>query len=144
MTEPRIIAEVKDYAGLVLALRGRIAELNVAGETIDDVAGLPLRYTMKLLAPIQKKTIGRVSLGPLLGTLGIKLHVVEDPEVFERIRPRLVPRKDGRRNAGEQMLASKGRRKPFNVLRAILSGHDFCGQYRCCNRARLSVRVLPG
>jgi hypothetical protein len=88
--------EVRDYAQLVRAIRSWIAELGVAGETVDDVAGLPLRYTMKLLGSRFLKntgcSLGRTSMGPILGTLGLKLVVAVDHEVLERIRPRLIAR----------------------------------------------------
>ena len=106
--------EVRDYAQLVRAIRTWIAELGTAGETIDDVAGLPLRYTMKLLAPVPVKGIGRTSLGPLLGALGLKLVVAVDHEVLARIRHRLVER-----HASSSMLLAVGkpRNKHFSVFR---------------------------
>jgi hypothetical protein len=39
------------------------------------------------------KILGHISLGALLGALGIKLIVVEDPEQLERVQARLTPRK---------------------------------------------------
>jgi hypothetical protein len=99
--------EVRDYAQLVRAIRTWIAELGTAGETIDDVAGLPLRYTMKLLAPVPVKGIGRTSLGPLLGALGLKLVVAVDHEVLARIRHRLIPK----HHASQGLLATGMRRK---------------------------------
>jgi hypothetical protein len=99
MTAPlfdRHLAVCRSYQELIAALRMRVAELGAAGETIDDVAGLPLRYTMKLLAPIPVKALGRTSMGPLLGALGLKLVVVEDAEALEKIRRRLVPAKNAK------------------------------------------------
>jgi hypothetical protein len=104
--------EVRDYAQLVRAIRTWIAELGTAGETIDDVAGLPLRYTMKLLAPVPVKGIGRTSLGPLLGALGLKLVVAVDHEVLARIRPRLI----GRHHASLALLpVGKPRQKAYTI-----------------------------
>jgi hypothetical protein len=107
---PRIIAEARDYAELIRAFRTWIHELNVAGETVDYVAGLPLRYCGKLLAPVPVRSIGRTSLGPLLGALGLKLVVAVDHETLERIRHRLEPR----RHASVAMLpVGKARQKAF-------------------------------
>lgn len=81
MTEPRILAEIdgrSGYAGLVAMFRARIAELEVAMEEVDARAGLPLRYTSKLLGKNQSKKIGSIGLGPLLGALGVKLLAVVD------------------------------------------------------------------
>jgi hypothetical protein len=114
MTDARIIAECRDYAQLIAALRSWIGELGTAGETVDDVAGLPLRYTMKLLAPVPVKGLGRTSLGPLLGALGLKLIVAVDAEVLGRIRHRLI----ASRNANGAVLTVKGRkRKPYRAMR---------------------------
>ena len=108
------LTEVRDYQELIAALRARVVELGTAGETIDHVAGLPLRYTMKLLAPIPIKALGPTSMGPLLGALGLKLVVMEDAEVLEKIRRRLVPAK----NANSAMLTQrKHKRRGFSLFR---------------------------
>lgn len=89
MTADRVIAIVHDYDGLVAALRARVAEFGVSAETIDDLAGIATRYTSKLLAPIPIKGLGRVSLGPMLGALGLKIIVVEDTEALRLVVGRL-------------------------------------------------------
>ena len=53
--EPRVIGEFSNYDELINALRKRAAELNLSGETVDSFAGLPARYTQKLLGPNQKR-----------------------------------------------------------------------------------------
>jgi hypothetical protein len=45
-----------------------------------------------LLAPEPLKYAGKVTFGPLLQSLGLKLLVVEDPDAMARIRPRLEER----------------------------------------------------
>ena len=88
----RIIAECRSYGELVTALRVRIGQLGVTTESIDFVAGLPLRYTSKLLAPVPLRDFGRCSLGPLLQCLGCKLVLALDDEAaFAKIRSRLIP-----------------------------------------------------
>jgi hypothetical protein len=94
MTEQ--LATIRTYDELLTALRTRTAELGTGMETVDYVAGLPLRYSSKLLAPVPIKGLGRQSLGPLLGALGLQLHVVIDHESFDKIKHRLVPRRDAR------------------------------------------------
>jgi hypothetical protein len=47
----RTLAVVREYGQLLDALRFRQDELNVSRETLDEIAGLPQRYTSKLLAP---------------------------------------------------------------------------------------------
>lgn len=91
-----IAQDVRSYDELLAVLRSRIAELGTTMETLDEVAGLPLRYASKLFAPNPIKTLGKISLGPTLGVLGLKLVVTEDAEMFARIRQRLAPRKNAR------------------------------------------------
>jgi hypothetical protein len=89
------LAIVTDYAGLLTALRQRIVEIGTHMEAVDDVAGLPLRYTAKLLsARVRpgKPNLGPISLGPLLGALGLKLALVADEDALAKVRDRLPPR----------------------------------------------------
>jgi hypothetical protein len=88
----RALAVVTDYTGLVTALRQRIAELGTHMEAVDEVAGLPLRYTSKLMSENNHTSLGRVSLGPLLGALASKLVVVPDQDALARVRHRLLAR----------------------------------------------------
>lgn len=91
MTE-RQIAVVTDYDGLLAALRARAEELNVSRSTLDDVSGLQTGYAAKLLANPPMKSFGRVSLGPMLGALGVSLVLVEDPEQMARVATRMEER----------------------------------------------------
>jgi hypothetical protein len=93
MTEPRIIGEFDAYPGLLAALRARIAELNVAGERLDELAGLPRGYFQKLIGTRPKKRLGMQSLGDVFGALAIKAVLVEDEAALARITSRLVKRK---------------------------------------------------
>jgi len=103
--------EVHDYAELLEALRKRIVFLGTSMERLDDISGLPSRYVSKLFAPMELKSLGKVSLGPLLGALGLKLIVVEDPAAFAAVRRRLVRKKY---TGGKILAAEKNiwRRKP--------------------------------
>jgi hypothetical protein len=98
-----VLAEATNYDELVAAFRSRLAALGTTMEVVDEVAGLPLRYSSKLFAPFPIKSFGRVSLGPILGALGLKLVIAEDDEMLARIRHRLTPRK----NAGTRMPAPR-------------------------------------
>jgi len=92
MIEARQIAVVRDYDALMDALRARRDELKVTHAVIDDVSGVQPGYASKLLADPPIKGFGRVSLGPILGALGLQLIVVVDPEGFRRVRSRLDER----------------------------------------------------
>ena len=89
----RRIAVVHDYAGLVSALRERAEALNISNMTIDLTSGLQSGYTGKVLSLRPKRQLGRLSLGLMLSTLGLRLIVVEDKEQLRRVQSRLAPRK---------------------------------------------------
>src|SRR5260370_18035116 len=92
-----VLAEARDYDQLIDALKCRLWSLGTTMEAVDDLAGLPLRYTSKIFAEKKLKGVGRISLGPILTVLGVKLLVAEDdPETFARIKNRLETRKNTR------------------------------------------------
>jgi hypothetical protein len=107
MAEP--LAIVADYDGLLGALRQRAIELNTPLESIDEVAGLPTRYTTKLLGGV--RGLGRVSLGPLLGALALKLVVMPDNDALARVRHRLPPRDASGRGPPLEVGSGVGLRK---------------------------------
>ena len=73
-------APIRSMADLVEALRQRRDELDISHETIDAIAGLQSGYASKLLAPRAPRNIGYMSLGDIMGALGVGLQVVEDGE----------------------------------------------------------------
>jgi hypothetical protein len=121
----RIIGEVTSYAGLVAALRLRLDELGTTRETVDEVAGLPARYAGKLLSPNPVKSLGRSSLGLLLGTLGVKLIVAVDEVALERIRHRLTP---SRWSANRRAVM---RRRLIEAAAAVEQTGQTSGKHRC-------------
>jgi hypothetical protein len=72
-------------------LRARFEALGVSLDTVDHIAGLPTRYTAKVLGLQPTRGFGQISLTALLGAAGIKLVAYEDLEALDRIRNRLVP-----------------------------------------------------
>ena len=92
--EPRVIGEFSDYDQMIGALRQRAADLNLSGEIIDHVSGLPTRYAQKLLGPHQVRRLGATSLGPFLGALAVRCLIVEDKAALERLRRQTTPRRN--------------------------------------------------
>lgn len=94
--QPRILATIdgrSGYDGLIAMFRARIIELGTHMEAVDEVAGLPTRYTGKLLNKSGgvvrrhgRQGIGRESFGPLLGTLAIKLVAMVDDAADYKIK----------------------------------------------------------
>lgn len=91
-TKARELGTARSYDELQDILRARIDDLDVSRHTVDHIAGLPMGHTGRLLGPRQTKRIGHISLGALLGALGLALVVVEDLEALDRVRSRLVKR----------------------------------------------------
>lgn len=107
MTEPRRIAVVRNYQEFMDALRARADELGMTRLDIDDRAGLQDGYASKLLAPVPIKSVGPVSLGPVLGAMGLMIVVVEDAEALARIRVNSKKRRD----AHDPMLTPKSKKR---------------------------------
>ena len=72
-------------------LRARFAALGVSLETVDHIAGLPTRYTAKVIGLQPTRRFGQFSLDGLLGAAGVKLVAFEDTEALARVQGRLAP-----------------------------------------------------
>jgi hypothetical protein len=94
------LAVVTDYPGLIAALRRRVVELGTTIHAVDALSGLADRHVEKLLAPKMPKCLGPISLGAVLGCLGLKLAIIPDDEALAKVRDRLPPR---RSHAGKQI-----------------------------------------
>ena len=82
-----IAKPLQDYRGLIEACRQRAEEMAISRLEIDRLAGLPSGYSAKLLgrADVAKpRRMFPVSLGAILGTLGLKLIVIEDEAATAR------------------------------------------------------------
>jgi hypothetical protein len=86
-------AVVRTAEDLRTMFRERIARLGISYETVDKIAGLPDRYTSKLLAPHPLKRFGPIAIEAMLGACGIKLLAIEDEEAMARIAGRFVARR---------------------------------------------------
>jgi hypothetical protein len=86
------IGVADDYASLVAVLRARKEALNISFECIDAVSGVCSGYAAKLLGPTPCKSLGTMSLGAILQTLGLKLLIVEDVAALARVQSRYLPR----------------------------------------------------
>lgn len=94
MTPLATIRSHQGLDGLQKALRARWIALRISGETMDSISGLTSAYASKLLAPYPPKYLGRSSLGPMMGCLGVMLLLVEDEDMMSQIAGRLGQRKN--------------------------------------------------
>jgi hypothetical protein len=89
----RVIGIAHEYRDLIALIRGRIVELGISHEVMDSVTGLPVGYSSKILADPPIRKLGAVSLGLVLGGLGLQLIVAEDAAQTLKVRPRLELRR---------------------------------------------------
>jgi hypothetical protein len=73
MTEQQPLAIVRTTDDLREVFRRRVAELNISLDTLDEIAGLPTRYSAKVFGLQRSKNFGQMSLEALLGALGLML-----------------------------------------------------------------------
>ena len=111
-TTPRQLAIVTTYDQLMDVFRRRVAELELTHEVVDHASGMQSGYASKLLAKIPIRQLGKISLGPMLGCLGLRLTVEEDLEALQRIELRLTKRDRKKQDAGLNVPATKKRRRP--------------------------------
>lgn len=131
MIEPRQIATIRDYAELIAALRARAKELELSRQAIDAISGLADGYAGKLFAPVPIKGLGPISLGPILGALGLFIVLFEDAELLARYAARRSQKTGGPggRPAGQAMLANR-RRKGWALL-PLVTDPKFQKTMRC-------------
>lgn len=94
---PRIMAECTSYLGMIAAMRARAAELGIAitSDNAADVSGLGADHLSKLFNPERsRKCFGIMSLGAVLGLLGLRIQLVVDDAQTRRVARRIVPRSD--------------------------------------------------
>jgi hypothetical protein len=99
---PEPLAKIADYVELVNALRERAAALNLSFEKLDGLAGLHDGYSAHLLTPhpqLSMRILGKLSLGCVLGALGVELIMIENPHAMIKLSDRLA--RLGRRNPAQ-------------------------------------------
>ena len=84
---------VRDYKDLIAVVRARVAALEITLETLDAVSGVQSGYSAKILGPNPTKNFGQLSLGAIMGALGLQLLAVDDREALTRVQGRLVKRR---------------------------------------------------
>jgi len=83
------IGEVSETrCDILRIIRSRRKELGISAAVLDELAGLPDRYTSKL--ECGTKNLGRLSLPLLLDALGLKLVIVANDEAIPASTKRFV------------------------------------------------------
>jgi hypothetical protein len=131
---PEPLARIENYVQLVDALRGRAAALNVSLTALDTLSGLHDGYSAHLLTPrpqLSMRTLGKLSLGCVLGALGVELIMIENPAAMIKLSDRLA--RLGRRDEAQV------RAKPFGTLRKSLRASYFSSLGKRGGRARFDA-----
>jgi hypothetical protein len=103
---------ISDYGGLLDAFRERAKELELSREGIDEITGWADGYAGKLLgseAAKRRKIIGPLSLELMLGALGLKLILIEDPVATARTLARRDPVNCHQQRFGNMNACAQGR-----------------------------------
>jgi hypothetical protein len=89
----RPLATIRSYDELIEALRARAREMGATYDAIDQVAGLPTRYTSKALALGSRRQRGSPlsaqAMWPMMEALGIEVVIRERPDALERYENRV-------------------------------------------------------
>lgn len=151
---PRELAEVtyhEGYAGLIAAFRVRAQERRIAITSADvaKVAGLADYYVAKLLSVNPVKRIGMISLGPLLGVLGLKLVVTEDLDAVVRFGSQIKQANEACQHTDEvKVILSRRRLRKAGALggRKSRSNMSRAEASRLARRAAAAraLALLPG
>lgn len=124
MSTAAVIGEVREYGDLIAVFRARTDALNVSRKELDDATKLPDGYCAKVLCVPPMKTLGPISFGTLLGALGLKLLVVEDPEAMRRYAEKMEARNKSQVRTSHRTypipkwLISPAKSKKLNALRS--------------------------
>lgn len=86
MSEPLAIGST--YDDLIRALRVRASELGMTDKIIEEIGGFTGGHVGKLLGAARTKNLGPLTLGMMLGALGLKFAIIEDEEATRRIKAR--------------------------------------------------------
>jgi hypothetical protein len=84
---------IASYDEVIDAFRARADELELSRLEIDHLSGLAQGHSSHLLAKKYTQRLGAISLRLMLDTLGLRLLVVEDPDLTARTLKRRTPRK---------------------------------------------------
>lgn len=95
MSEP-LSVEIRDYDDLIAAIRAAKALRGLSDNFADELAGLTRGHIQKIVGPSRQKPLSPMTFNAILGTLAVKLVLVEDPEIASRMEARWEQRDERR------------------------------------------------
>jgi hypothetical protein len=119
---PLLAIECRSYADLLAAVRERMAELQLSHLSVDELSGVQVGYSSKIIGPRPSRTFGPVSFS-IFGALALRVTVEVDEEQAERMRHRWVPKETGSphlvRHAGRGRAAPGEAQDSISAVAAI-------------------------
>jgi hypothetical protein len=82
--EPELYAALPDYEAIVEAINRRRGQVNVSMKTLAEAASLQPGFVSSALGPSRTRRLGYLSLPMLLAPLGLRLGLIEAPELAAR------------------------------------------------------------
>ena len=119
MTEPRRIAVVNDYPGIIAVLKERWRETGMSLATLDKLVGAPNGFSGKIFGDACVRRLPADLIAPYFEVLALSAHVWTDPEAEEKIKPRWEQRDRADYNANR--LAKVGERT-INRMLPLIAG----------------------
>jgi hypothetical protein len=107
MPAPDGVLLVRDEDELLAAIRGRLDELGVTYDVLDRVAGLPDRFSSKLLCRPPARHVSALTLWLVLGAVGYKIALVHDEDALAKVKGLLSKRKIPNRRITEITVARR-------------------------------------
>lgn len=97
---PMTPTPIRDYDGLITALKARADEIGVTTQFLDYLTGLPQGYVGKVMGPSRVRRIGFDSIFDLAEAVAMRLELVPDLEAAKRMEKRWEARDEQRRRPG--------------------------------------------
>ena len=139
---PLALATVTSFDDLHFALRARQNALGISDGSLADLARLKGGYSAHVLRRSKRqtssRTLGKLSLGCVLGGLGLKIVLVEDEDAFAKVRARLVERDTAQFRGGNTCPPGIEPRESVLTLLARAGGHARAAKLSARKRLRIS------
>jgi hypothetical protein len=99
-----IARPIPGYRGFIEICRARAVELGISRSELDRIAGLPAGYSGRILgnyeAAKEPRRMWPASLDAILGTLGLRILIIEDDAAAARTIARREPVQEHQQRSG--------------------------------------------
>jgi hypothetical protein len=106
---PKVLATFNDYRSLILALSAAREFRQMSFEAMDELCGSARGYWSKVLAPNGTRRVTMESLGDGFSALAVDGRLVLNEAEWDRIKHRVVPRKEFQAHGGSFSISFSGK-----------------------------------